>query len=70
MHSNSEMVATKLQRIAGKYNVIFCFNVKGTHEEPCALIAQARFWEGPGPTGSHGDVILRYVVAACGESVV
>ena len=31
--------------------------VKRTHEEPCALIAHARFWEGLGPTDSLGDSI-------------
>ena len=46
------MVETKLQHIADKANL----DVKCAREEPCAWIAQARFWEGPGPT----DVWLKY----------
>ena len=32
--------------------------VKCTYGEPCALIAQARFWEGPGPTDVQLIVLL------------
>jgi hypothetical protein len=56
--NSSQYVEAKSKTGAIQANIPVCIAVKCTYGEPCALIAQARFWEGPGPTDVQLIVLL------------
>ncbi len=61
MLSNREDVAIELRRNSGS---------ECAGEEPCALIAQARFCEGPGTNGKESGDESEHVVAACSKASI